>query len=89
MGGPDQLSADFDAAVDRALDQLRSTSPNALLERREVGRARLPSNVLGLLGHAADHTYRHVGQAVTTAKIIRGIRAETGPSPSTLDARSD
>jgi hypothetical protein len=72
-GGPEQLSADFDAAVDRALEQLRSTSPQVLLERREVGRARLPSNVLGLLAHAADHTYRHVGQAVTTARIVKAM----------------
>lgn len=73
VGGPARLSADFDTAIDRALDQLRSTSPDTLLERREVGRARLPSNVLGLLAHAADHTYRHVGQAVTTAKIVKGM----------------
>lgn len=75
-GGPARLSADFDAMIDRALDQLRSTSPDTLLERREVGRAKLPSNVLGLLAHAADHTYRHVGQAITTAKIVTRMPAQ-------------
>lgn len=74
-GGPAALSADFDAGVDRALDQLRSTSPDKLLEPREVGRARKPSNVLGLLAHAAEHTYRHVGQAVTTARIVKAMQA--------------
>lgn len=77
-GGPAQLSADFDAMVDRALDQLRSTAPQSLLERREVGRARLPSTVLGLLAHAADHTYRHVGQAVTTARIVKAMEGGGG-----------
>ena len=76
-GGPAQLSADFDAAVDLALDQLRSTSPDGLLARREVGRGKLPSTVLGLLAHAADHTYRHVGQAVTTAKVVRGMLGQS------------
>jgi uncharacterized damage-inducible protein DinB len=66
------LVAEFDAAVERALAQLRATDPATLLEPREVGRARLPSTVLGLLFHAAEHTQRHVGQLVTTAKIVRG-----------------
>jgi uncharacterized damage-inducible protein DinB len=58
--------------IDRALDQLRATDEATLLEPREVGRAKLPSNVLGLLFHAAEHTQRHVGQVVTTAKVVRG-----------------
>jgi hypothetical protein len=60
-------------AIDDVLAQLRKTSPESLLEPREVGRARLPSTVLGLLFHAAEHTTRHVGQAITTAKIVRGL----------------
>jgi uncharacterized damage-inducible protein DinB len=75
-GGPAQLSADFDTAIDRALDQLRSTSEKTLIDRREVGRAKLPSSVLGLLAHAADHTYRHVGQAITTARIVTDMLAQ-------------
>ncbi|MFL5616866.1 MAG: DinB family protein [Gemmatimonadaceae bacterium] len=68
----DALITEFDVAVERALAQLRATDPASLLEPREVGRARLPSTVLGLLFHAAEHTQRHVGQLVTTAKIVRG-----------------
>jgi uncharacterized damage-inducible protein DinB len=68
----DVLVAEFDEAVERALAQLRTTDPATLLEPREVGRARLPSTVLGLLFHAAEHTQRHVGQLVTTAKVVRG-----------------
>ena len=64
------LAAGFDAAVERALAQLRETSESTLLEPRGVGRARLPSTVLGLLFHAAEHTQRHVGQLVTTRKVI-------------------
>ena len=60
------------AAIERALDQVRATTPASLLEPRAVGRKRLPSTVLGLLYHAAEHATRHTGQAVTTAAILRG-----------------
>jgi uncharacterized damage-inducible protein DinB len=56
--------------IDRALAQVRNTSEASLLEVRRVGRAGLPSTVIGLLVHAAEHTTRHVGQAITTARIV-------------------
>jgi uncharacterized damage-inducible protein DinB len=59
------------AAVESALAQVRATPREALLEPREVGRRRLPSTVLGLLHHAAEHATRHAGQAVTTAIVVR------------------
>jgi uncharacterized damage-inducible protein DinB len=64
------LVAAFDEAVERALEQLRTTAERTLLDARGVGRAQLPSTVLGLLFHAAEHTQRHVGQLVTTAKVL-------------------
>ena len=57
--------------VDTALEQLASTSEQELSQPRAVGRARLPSTVLGLLFHAAEHASRHTGQIVTTAKLVR------------------
>ncbi len=71
------LVRDVRAAVERALAQVRSTAPETLLEPRAVGRKRLPTTVLGLLYHAGEHATRHVGQAVTTATILR-----SGASPS-------
>ena len=59
------------SAIDRALEQVRSTPPALLLEPREVGKQKLPSNVLGLLYHAAEHATRHAGQAISTARILR------------------
>lgn len=67
------LVSQFDAAVERALAQVRATPESSLLEPREVGRGRLPSTVIGLLFHAAEHTQRHVGQLITTAKIVRQL----------------
>ena len=45
-----------------------------MFDARTVGRAALPANVLGLLFHAAEHTTRHVGQLITTLKVVRGTR---------------
>jgi hypothetical protein len=66
------LLGDARAAVERALGQVRATDAATLLESRAVGRKRLPSSILGLLYHAAEHVTRHTGQIVTTAKIVRG-----------------
>ena len=63
------LASLVSAAVDRALDQLRGTDPQSLLDTRAIGRAGLPSTVMGCLFHAAEHTARHTGQFITTAKI--------------------
>jgi hypothetical protein len=73
VAGPasaEELASAFDAAIDSAFAQLRATKEATLLEAREVGRAKLPSTVVGLLFHAAEHTQRHVGQLVTTARIV-------------------
>jgi len=61
--------------IDRALEQLRSTSKESILDERKLGRAGLPTTVLGLLFHAAEHSTRHVGQAITTARILRDAPA--------------
>ena len=69
-GAGERLVAHFNATVDRALAQLKHTPESSLQQVREVGRGRLPSTVLGLLFHAAEHTQRHVGQLITTLKIL-------------------
>ncbi|HWK88863.1 MAG TPA: DinB family protein [Longimicrobium sp.] len=66
------LLANLRAATDRALAQIRATPESDLLAHRGVGRAQLPSNVLGLIFHTAEHTQRHTGQIITTARIVRG-----------------
>lgn len=76
-GEPDQgidaiprLIEGFHDGIEQALEQLRRTDETRLLEHRAVGRAQLPSTVLGLLFHAAEHTQRHIGQMVTTVKVV-------------------
>ncbi len=61
----------FAEQVDKALLQLGDTAEHTLTEPRGVGRAQLPSTVLGLLFHAAEHTQRHVGQLLVTARVLQ------------------
>ena len=70
-GGVDQLLDVFDTQVDRAVEQLRATPPDALTQARAVGRKQLPSTVLGLLFHAAEHVQRHTGQLLVTARVVQ------------------
>lgn len=65
----DRLAGAFAAQVELALAQLRSTPEASLTAARAVGRAALPSTVIGLLVHAAEHTTRHVGQLLVTARV--------------------
>ena len=69
------LSSHLNRAIDRALAQLADTEPDTMFEERRVGRSGAPSNVLGLLFHAGEHTTRHVGQFITTIKLLQGSRA--------------
>jgi uncharacterized damage-inducible protein DinB len=67
----DDLVRTFHQQVDRAIDELRTIDEKTLTEPRAVGRNRLPSTKLGLIVHAAEHTQRHVGQLLVTARVVR------------------
>ena len=61
----------FRREVDRAIEALRAIDERTLTEPRAVGRNKLPSTKLGLIVHAAEHTQRHVGQLLVTARVLR------------------
>jgi uncharacterized damage-inducible protein DinB len=61
----------FDRQVNTALTQLQETGESVLTQARTVGRAQLPSTVIGLYVHAAEHTMRHVGQLLVTVKVLK------------------
>lgn len=65
------LLQDWHAAIDDAMRQLAATPEASLTEPRFIGKARLPTTVIGAIFHAAEHAARHTGQVVTTAKIVR------------------
>lgn len=71
-----QLFEELSAMLSQGATRIQHLGANAALleEPRTVGRKNLPTTIGGLLVHVAEHTQRHVGQAITTAKIIRGLR---------------
>jgi uncharacterized damage-inducible protein DinB len=75
---PGESAATLVAAVTRAMEQaiaqVRSISVADLTASREVGRARLPTTVLGLVFHAAEHATRHAGQIATLVRVTAESR---------------
>lgn len=63
------LLEQFNSQVSKAIKQLKDTKEESVFEIRFVGRKQIPSNVLGLLFHAAEHTQRHTGQLLVTVKL--------------------
>ena len=78
-GSPGELSrAELLEAMNEAFRDaeavIRAIDPSTLGDARTVGRKRLPTTVIGLLTHIAEHTQRHVGQAIAAAKLAAVLR---------------
>jgi uncharacterized damage-inducible protein DinB len=68
------LFTELTAAFQVSMERLRALARTDLEQPRTVGAKALPTTLGGLLVHIADHTQRHVGQAITTAKLIAAQR---------------
>jgi uncharacterized damage-inducible protein DinB len=64
------LLANLSDSIDKSIGYLKKVDAATLLEVRTVGRKKIPSTVLGLLFHAAEHTMRHTGQLLVTARLL-------------------
>ncbi len=67
----EDLLRELDEQLARAERVVQAVDPATLKEPRAVGRKRLPTTVIGLIVHIAEHTQRHVGQAISAAKLAR------------------
>lgn len=77
-----ELFAELEASLTAAARRIVQIDPARWPQPRTVGKKHLPTTVAGLLVHIADHTQRHVGQAITTAKIVAASRPRiTSPQP--------
>lgn len=65
------LLAHLDAQITSSLEYLKTVDETKLTEARAVGRQQLPSTVLGLLFHGAEHTMRHTGQLHVTVRVLK------------------
>lgn len=70
-----ELLAEVEDAFTRAAQRVRALAGQDFNAARGVGRKQLPTSVGGAMIHVADHTLRHVGQVVTTAKVLKTLRA--------------
>jgi len=65
-----ELFTELKTAFEKSVERIRALGATRLSDARQVGRDRRPTTVGGLLIHLAEHTQRHVGQVITTAKIV-------------------
>jgi len=70
-GSKEEVWQEFLAGIAQAESRVRDIQPESFSESRGVGRKMLPTTAVGLLIHCAEHTQRHVGQMITTVKILR------------------
>jgi uncharacterized damage-inducible protein DinB len=73
----EEVFAELERALERSATRVRAFSAELLAQPRTVGRQQMPTTVAGLLVHVADHSQRHVGQAITTAKLVKNSRQGT------------
>ncbi len=73
------LTGDVTRAIEHGIGAMRAEAPSSYFQPRFVGRRRLPTTVLGLLFHIAEHTQRHAGQIIATAKFVRSAGDRAAP----------
>jgi uncharacterized damage-inducible protein DinB len=84
----EELLAQIERVFEHAGKQARAIDPATLAEPRYVGRRRLPTTVIGLLTHIAEHTARHVGQTISAARLARALGASQHSNPAAARART-
>ncbi len=70
QGSVQGIMAELEVAIKLGILRVRALATEDLSLPRSVGSKCLPTTLGGLLVHVADHTQRHVGQAITTAKLV-------------------
>lgn len=66
-----QIIDNFDKQVELAINELKEVNVNTLTDARGVGRKQIPTTLIGLYVHAAEHSMRHIGQLLVTTRILK------------------
>jgi uncharacterized damage-inducible protein DinB len=66
----DTLCRNFDTKVEEVIDYFKKLHKTDLTTKRNVGRQKLPSTLIGVLFHAAEHSQRHIGQLLVTVSSL-------------------
>jgi hypothetical protein len=70
-GSLPELLIEVNEALQLSEQVIRALDPSMFTEPRSVGRKYFPTTVVGLVVHLAEHTQRHVGELIITAKVVR------------------
>jgi uncharacterized damage-inducible protein DinB len=70
-----ELISLFDKQVDAAIEELKTVDPKTLTDARGVGRKQIPTTLMGLYFHSAEHSMRHVGQLLVTVRVLKGQKS--------------
>ena len=69
-----ELLGEVEASLRNGAERVSALATAEMNTFRGVGRKQLPTSIGGVLVHVADHTQRHTGQVVTTAKVLKALR---------------
>ena len=72
----DELIENLDQQVDAAIEELKTVNPDSLTEFRGLGRKQIPTTVIGLYFHSAEHSMRHIGQLLVTVRVLKDSLTE-------------
>lgn len=70
----EELLAELDTRLLRCESVVEALDPRTWFDARSIGRKQLPATVGGLVTHIAEHSQRHVGEAIVTAKVVKALR---------------
>lgn len=66
-----ELIERLDSRITDAVNELKNVNPDSLTEARGIGSKQIPTTLIGLYAHAAEHSMRHIGQLLVTVKILK------------------
>lgn len=69
-----QMIDQLDFRIAEAVEELKTVNPASLTEFRGLGRKQIPTTVLGLYVHAAEHSMRHIGQLLVTVRVLKELK---------------
>src|SRR5690606_2747784 len=65
------LCKKLEVKIKETINWIKTIDPGSLTEARYVGRKKIPTSLIGLLFHSAEHSMRHTRQLLVTAKILK------------------
>lgn len=70
-----QLIIQLDKQIDVDIEELKKVKEDSLTEVRGVGRKQIPTTLIGLYFHAAEHSMRHIGQLLVTVRVLKAEKS--------------